>query len=320
MYADNPMSPLRTRRDYGNQASSSVLPDGECDLPAKLANRIAGFYDLERSSVPDGYANVPGNVEEVNVGSDKLANELMRIAGELRVGVDTLDSKDIKAIEGAAKPYVHKLEALRNKCVEVIKHVLPLADPFSRSVGAFVSINRLGVHLLHSIDASNGYKLRGPGNLVKFAELHEYQVSDVRATVDPSFKLTVEIMGHEWTFNNKYPSSSDFEKMFKMFSALTTPYGEPDQTPAVVEPVNGLDEIEKFMKQQSTWFTTDERDRKSLVMSSRKHGNVYAETVGNPDMNEGRRLARLVESKFGNNVSASVEAVDEWVILTITLK
>ena len=73
-------------------------------------------------------------------------------------------------------------------------------------------------------------------------------------------------------------------------------------------------EIINFVKRES-WFQHDEND--TLMFSSREYGSVYDEEPGQADLDEGRRLAKLIKEKFG--VTCELEIVDEWVILTVNI-
>jgi hypothetical protein len=53
-----------------------------------------------------------------------------------------------------------------------------------------------------------------------------------------------------------------------------------------------------------------------LTIDTRDNGDTYNECPGQRDINEGRRVIKAIRSEFPE-VKAQLEAVDEWVILTI---
>jgi hypothetical protein len=78
-----------------------------------------------------------------------------------------------------------------------------------------------------------------------------------------------------------------------------------------------INDIKKFIKSTRTWFDEDDDDDDMLVYTTRKHGNVGTEKIGDKDWKEALRLKKLLLKKF--NVNVFLEAVDEWVTIEILL-
>lgn len=75
-------------------------------------------------------------------------------------------------------------------------------------------------------------------------------------------------------------------------------------------------DIVKFVFDNSYFEFDGEEDDRTLTFSTRKHGNVADEEVGAEDVKEGKRIAREVMSKFPD-ATVTLEAVDEWVIMSV---
>lgn len=65
-----------------------------------------------------------------------------------------------------------------------------------------------------------------------------------------------------------------------------------------------------------TWFDIDDDDDQ-LILESREFGDVGAETAGDKDVNEAKRIIKDVKRHFGDTLHISWDIVDEWVIITI---
>ena len=79
-------------------------------------------------------------------------------------------------------------------------------------------------------------------------------------------------------------------------------------------------DIEKWLKRQRTWFDIDDVNRKSIMLSTRENGDVGDEEPGRADIQEAKRLWKIIKDEFGDAVKGSLEVVDEWVHLDISLK
>ena len=77
-----------------------------------------------------------------------------------------------------------------------------------------------------------------------------------------------------------------------------------------------MNEIVKFLRSLTTWFDT-ELDGDLVILSTREHGNVGEETVGDEDIAEARRIITELKAKFPK-AKIDAEAVDEWVTVTVT--
>ena len=62
-----------------------------------------------------------------------------------------------------------------------------------------------------------------------------------------------------------------------------------------------------------TWFSVSDEDD-HFAIDSREYGDICAEETGLKDREEGRRLVKLLREA---GVKCSIEAVDEWVIITV---
>ena len=78
-------------------------------------------------------------------------------------------------------------------------------------------------------------------------------------------------------------------------------------------------DIVKFVAENSYFDFDGEEDDRSLTFSTRQNGDVGSESPGAEDIREGKRIGREILSKFPNT-SVSLEAVDEWVMLTVKEK
>jgi len=79
-------------------------------------------------------------------------------------------------------------------------------------------------------------------------------------------------------------------------------------------------EIKDFIK-NSARMEPEEDNVGSLLYATRDHGDVGEETPGQEDINKMKTIGRSVIQKFGTDkVKVGLEAIDEWVHLTISLK
>lgn len=78
-------------------------------------------------------------------------------------------------------------------------------------------------------------------------------------------------------------------------------------------------DIVRFVADNSYFEFDGEDDDRTLTFSTRENGDVGSEEPGAEDVREGKRIGREILSKFPNT-SVSLEAVDEWVMLTVKEK
>lgn len=78
-----------------------------------------------------------------------------------------------------------------------------------------------------------------------------------------------------------------------------------------------IKKVEKVIDRQRTWFDVDDKDDDEISFSSREYGDVGSERAGSQDVREGKRLLGIVRKELGDDVRASLDIVDEWVILTV---
>jgi hypothetical protein len=80
-----------------------------------------------------------------------------------------------------------------------------------------------------------------------------------------------------------------------------------------------LKEVHQFMRRQHTWFELEEKGPTYLRYSTRENGDIGEERPGEADVQEAKRLARLVREQF-EEVKVSWHTVDEWVDLEIFVR
>lgn len=79
-----------------------------------------------------------------------------------------------------------------------------------------------------------------------------------------------------------------------------------------------VNDIIRFVEKYS-WLTYHQIDDNILTFSTRDHGSVYHEKYSHIDYIEAKRIGKEVEDSFSVK-SIRVEAVDEWVILSVILE
>lgn len=72
----------------------------------------------------------------------------------------------------------------------------------------------------------------------------------------------------------------------------------------------------------NTYFHLDDEDDDRLVFATREHGvrsDDYNDHAGQADVEEARRMCRLINSQFAE-VIATWDTCDEWVTIYVDLK
>jgi len=76
-----------------------------------------------------------------------------------------------------------------------------------------------------------------------------------------------------------------------------------------------LDEIKK----SRTYMDIDESKDTFILLTTRRHGDVGSEQHGSKDLNEAKRVGKLIKDKFKDSVKINIEVVDEWIHLNMTI-
>ena len=72
-----------------------------------------------------------------------------------------------------------------------------------------------------------------------------------------------------------------------------------------------------FIKSIKTYMDIEDEDNDDeILLRTRDHGNVGNETVGREDIEEARRVRKIIAKKFPD-LKTDIEEVDEWVHLNI---
>lgn len=83
------------------------------------------------------------------------------------------------------------------------------------------------------------------------------------------------------------------------------------------ESAESIEQIEKYVSGIKKWFDMEVEDD-SIRLSTREHGDVCEEEVGEEDVQLAREIIKDVSKKF-DNVKCEWEDVDEWVDVTIRI-
>lgn len=79
-------------------------------------------------------------------------------------------------------------------------------------------------------------------------------------------------------------------------------------------------EILSFML-DNTYFEANEEEEESILnYTTRRHGNMATEEPGQKDLAEQARVLKLLKEKFGTQIEAWGDYVDEWVDINIKIK
>lgn len=76
--------------------------------------------------------------------------------------------------------------------------------------------------------------------------------------------------------------------------------------------------VEAFVKKQTTWFDWEDMGGGIFQWESRCNGDIEDALPGQMDLEEGRRLAKLLREQFPY-IEASFEVVGEWVQVEVRL-
>jgi len=80
-----------------------------------------------------------------------------------------------------------------------------------------------------------------------------------------------------------------------------------------------LNAISKYINNNS-WFDEDDHDEDSVSFSTRESGDVGEETYGKEDFAKAVELKAALVAKYGEAINVEIEAVDEWVLITVRMK
>jgi len=81
-----------------------------------------------------------------------------------------------------------------------------------------------------------------------------------------------------------------------------------------------IEDIRDFIKKERTWMDLEEEDDKSLLYTTRDHGDMENDEPGREDLNHAKALGRAVLREFGRAVKVELDYIDEWTQLTIELR
>jgi len=81
-----------------------------------------------------------------------------------------------------------------------------------------------------------------------------------------------------------------------------------------------MDDILSFIRKDRTYFSIDASNNKYIELTTRQNGDVANERPGKEDIQEARRLFKLLKRKFGKIAKIEIDTVDEWTMVFITKK
>ena len=121
--------------------------------------------------------------------------------------------------------------------------------------------------------------------------------------------------GEELNTSTKYLNLED--PMY--YTSLHDPkkFKKPAPVTTTKAPIKTIDEdaILKYIKKYKNW-NVDDSDDQSILISTREHGNTYAEEPGQEDIDEAKKIIKDLKNKF-NDIKIVPEIVDEYVTLNI---
>jgi DNA-dependent RNA polymerase auxiliary subunit epsilon len=77
-----------------------------------------------------------------------------------------------------------------------------------------------------------------------------------------------------------------------------------------------INNLVKFVLKNS-YLEVDSIEENEIIFSTRENGDVYSEKASLIDLNEAKKVRKLIRENF-TNVEFDLDIVDEWVMLTVT--
>jgi hypothetical protein len=77
--------------------------------------------------------------------------------------------------------------------------------------------------------------------------------------------------------------------------------------------------VKDFIQRRRTYFDLEDESSTSLNYGTRENGSVGDEQPGREDIQAAREMAMALRNEFGKAIQVSLETIDEWVSLSVTL-
>jgi hypothetical protein len=174
-------------------------------------------------------------------------------------------------------------------------------DPVAKfKKGDIVSYKSLGNEVYGEINSDPRYRI----GLKNEKDYFEYIVTPIKKWGEPINIRDAYVKLEEPYYETKLHDPSKFSK-----SELA-----PDPSIKTID----SDSILKFIKKYKNW-NVDSHDDTSVLISTKEHGNTYAEEPGQEDIDEAKLIIKELKNKF-NDIKVEPEIVDEYVTLNILPK